>query len=71
MLAGLIGRRAFGIHAVDDTGDGPALFRAECDMGLEGTVSKRSQSTYRPGPKKCASWVKVKNKCDRLHAVSR
>ena len=62
-LAGLLGRRAFGVHAVDyDTGDGPALFRAACDMGLEGIISKRAESKYRPGPKKCESWVKVKNK---------
>jgi ATP-dependent DNA ligase len=63
-LAGLFGRReTSGVHVVDyDTGDGPSLFRAACDMGLEGIVSKRADSKYRPGPKGCESWVKVKNK---------
>ena len=45
-------------HATDD---GAALFRAACRMGLEGIVSKRMASTYRPGPKACRSWVKVRN----------
>ena len=45
-------------HATDD---GAALFRAACRMGLEGIVSKRMVCTYRPGPKACRSWVKVRN----------
>jgi bifunctional non-homologous end joining protein LigD len=44
-----------------DTGDGAALFRAACRMGLEGIVSKKMASTYRPGPKACRSWIKVRN----------
>lgn len=52
-----------GILPVDhDTGDGAALFRAACKMGLEGIVSKRAESRYMPGPKRCLSWRKVKNK---------
>jgi bifunctional non-homologous end joining protein LigD len=43
------------------TGDGAALFRAACRMGLEGIVSKKMSSTYRPGPKACRSWIKVRN----------
>lgn len=39
---------------------GPDLFRAACDLGLEGLVSKRRQSRYRGGRQ--ASWIKVKNR---------
>jgi ATP-dependent DNA ligase len=35
---------------------GPDLFRAACDMGLEGMVSK----PYRAG--RCTHWIKVKNR---------
>ena len=38
---------------------GPDLFRAACNMGLEGLVSKRRDRPYRGGPSK--DWVKVKN----------
>jgi bifunctional non-homologous end joining protein LigD len=31
---------------------GPDLFRAACDMGLEGLVSKRSDRSYRGGRSK-------------------
>ena len=41
---------------------GPDLFRAACDMGLEGMVSKRADRPYRAGRSK--NWIKVKN---RLH----
>jgi bifunctional non-homologous end joining protein LigD len=41
---------------------GPDLFRAACDMGLEGLVSKRRDRRYQGGRSKC--WVKVK---DRNH----
>jgi ATP-dependent DNA ligase len=43
-------------------GDGKALFAAACRMGVEGIISKKIDSPYRPGPKRCLSWVKVKNK---------
>lgn len=39
---------------------GPVLFRAACDMGLEGLVSKRSDRPYRGGRSK--DWIKVKNR---------
>jgi bifunctional non-homologous end joining protein LigD len=38
--------------------DGPELYAAVCEHGLEGIVAKRSASTYRPGQR---GWVKVKN----------
>jgi len=39
---------------------GPDLFKAACDMGLEGMVSKRADRPYRAGRSK--DWVKVKNR---------
>lgn len=39
---------------------GPDLFRAACNMGLEGLVSKRSDRPYRGGRSK--DWVKMKNR---------
>jgi bifunctional non-homologous end joining protein LigD len=46
---------------------GPDLFRAACQMGLEGLVSKRRDRPYQAGRSK--HWVKVKN---RKHpAISR
>jgi bifunctional non-homologous end joining protein LigD len=38
--------------------DGPALYAAVCEQGLEGMVAKRSASTYRPGQR---GWIKIKN----------
>jgi bifunctional non-homologous end joining protein LigD len=38
----------------------PDLFRAACDMGLEGLVSKRSDRPYRGG--RSPHWIKVKNR---------
>ena len=35
--------------------DGPALFHATCEQGLEGVVAKRRDSLYRPGER---GWVK-------------
>jgi bifunctional non-homologous end joining protein LigD len=57
----LLARRADGIHlAPFEQGEiGPDLFRAACDMMLEGLVSKRRDSRYRPGPSR--DWIKVKN----------
>ncbi len=43
------------------TGDGPAVFEQACAMGLEGIVSKRSGSPYRPGVRG-REWVKTKCK---------
>jgi len=39
---------------------GPDLFRAACNMGLEGLVSKRRDRPYRAGRSK--HWLKVKNR---------
>ena len=39
---------------------GPDLFRAACNMGLEGLVSKRRDRPYQAGRSK--HWVKIKNR---------
>jgi bifunctional non-homologous end joining protein LigD len=39
---------------------GPDLFRAACNMGLEGLVSKRADRRYRGG--RSPDWIKVKNR---------
>jgi bifunctional non-homologous end joining protein LigD len=39
--------------------DGPALFKATLEQGLEGVVCKRLEGTYRPGRR---DWIKVKHK---------
>jgi ATP-dependent DNA ligase len=39
--------------------DGPALFAAVVEQGLEGIVAKPRASTYRPGER---DWLKVKNR---------
>jgi bifunctional non-homologous end joining protein LigD len=62
-LARVLRRANDGIHLCEHhEGDGPALFEAACRLGLEGIVSKKAASIYRPGPKKTTAWVKVKNK---------
>ena len=60
-LARLLARRTDGIFiAPFEQGEiGPDLFRAACNMGLEGLVSKRRDSAYRAG--RSPHWVKVKN----------
>jgi bifunctional non-homologous end joining protein LigD len=40
-------------------GDGPTVFAHACKLGLEGIVSKRLGSRYRPGRSK--DWLKLKN----------
>jgi bifunctional non-homologous end joining protein LigD len=61
-LARLLSRRPDGIFVAPyETGEiGPDLFRAACNMGLEGVVSKRIDRPYRAGRSK--DWVKVKNR---------
>ena len=39
--------------------DGAVVFRAACNLGLEGVVAKRIDSRYRPG--RCRDWIKVKD----------
>jgi bifunctional non-homologous end joining protein LigD len=61
-LSRLFARRPDGIFLSDfEQGEiGPDLFRAACNMGLEGLVSKRRDRPYRSGRSK--DWVKVKNR---------
>ena len=60
-LARLLARRSEGIFVAPfERGEiGPDLFRAACNMGLEGLVSKRRDRPYRAG--RSPYWVKVKN----------
>ena len=57
----VLARRADGIHlAPFEQGEiGPDLFKAACNMMLEGLVSKRRDSRYRAGTSR--DWVKNKN----------
>ena len=61
-LARLLARRPEGIFVSDfEQGEiGPDLFRHACKFGLEGMVSKRRDSRYRPG--RSPDWIKVKNR---------
>jgi bifunctional non-homologous end joining protein LigD len=61
-LAGLLASRPDGIFVAPfEQGEiGPDLFRAACNMGLEGLVSKRIDRPYRGG--RSPDWVKVKNR---------
>ena len=61
-LARLLARRPDGIFVAPfEQGEiGPELFRAACDMGLEGLVSKRRDRPYQAGRSK--HWIKVKNR---------
>ncbi|WP_035977906.1 RNA ligase family protein [Bradyrhizobium sp. th.b2] len=60
-LAKLLRRRPEGIFVAPlELGEiGPDLFRADCDMGLEGLVSKHRERRYRP---RTCDWIKVKNR---------
>ena len=61
-LARLLARRPDGIFVAPfEQGEiGTDLFRACCNMGLEGLVSKRVDRPYRSG--RSPDWVKVKNR---------
>jgi ATP-dependent DNA ligase len=61
-LTRLLARRPDGIFIISfEQGEiGPDLFRAACDMGLEGLVSKRRDRPYQSGRSK--HWMKVKNR---------
>ena len=39
--------------------DGAVVFRAACNMGLEGIVAKRRDSRYHSG--RSRDWIKIKN----------
>jgi ATP-dependent DNA ligase len=58
----LLARRPDGIFVApfEDGDIGPDLFRAACNMGLEGIVSKRRDRPYQGG--RSRDWVKVKNR---------
>jgi bifunctional non-homologous end joining protein LigD len=43
-------------------GEGKALLDATAELGVEGVVAKRLDSTYEPG-RRTAAWIKVKNVC--------
>jgi ATP-dependent DNA ligase len=61
-LSRLLARRPDGIFwsAFEQGEIDPDLFRAACNMGLEGLVSKRRDRPYRGGRSK--DWIKVKNR---------
>jgi ATP-dependent DNA ligase len=61
-LARLLARRPEGIFVSDfEQGEiGADLFRAACNIGLEGLVSKRRDRPYRAG--RSPDWIKVKNR---------
>jgi bifunctional non-homologous end joining protein LigD len=61
-LERLLARRPEGIFVNPfERGEmGPDLFRAACNMGLEGLVSKRRDRPYQAG--RCRYWIKVKNR---------
>lgn len=46
------------LYSDHQAGEGPAVFRKACEMGLEGIVSKRADAHYRSG--RSRSWLKVK-----------
>jgi bifunctional non-homologous end joining protein LigD len=49
-----------GVKIIDSvTGRGCDLFRAVTQLGLEGVMAKRAESTYRPG-KRSRAWLKIK-----------
>ena len=58
----LLARRPDGIFVAQfEQGEiGPDLFRAACNMGLEGLVSKRRDRPYRAG--RSRDWIKIKNR---------
>jgi bifunctional non-homologous end joining protein LigD len=60
-LAEVVGSRQDGVirYASHIVGDGPAVHRQACAMGLEGIVSKRRDATYK-WAKRDPSWQKVK-----------
>ncbi len=63
LLAQVVQGKGF-IRALDHIeGNGDALFAFCTEQRLEGVVSKRFASVYRPGPSRSDDWIKIK--CDR------
>ena len=59
-LASVLAKAAPGLRFNEHIeADGPTVFAHACRMGLEGIVSKRTNSTYRSGPSR--DWLKSKN----------
>ena len=60
-LAHLLAEADEGIRLCEhiEDADGAVVFRAACNMGLEGIVAKRRDSRYRSG--RCRDWIKIKN----------
>ena len=61
LLAQLLTLAGEGIRLCEhiEDADGAVVFRAACNMGLEGIVAKRRDSRCRSG--RCRDWIKVKN----------
>ena len=60
-LKKLLGKKISGLQYVEHLkGDGATIFEHACQLGLEGIVSKRADSIYRPGQSK--NWLKIKNR---------
>jgi ATP-dependent DNA ligase len=60
-LTRLLRRSRDGVQLVEhiDVSDGATVFEHACNLGLEGIVSKRRDSVYRPG--RSRMWLKIKN----------
>ena len=60
-LTGLLRDSAPGIRLCEhiEDADGAVVFRAACNLGLEGIVAKRRDSRYHSG--RSRDWIKVKN----------
>lgn len=56
------------VHPVESFNDGPALFAAVSEKGMEGIVAKEKGSLYRSG-KKHPSWQKVKYRLKQLVTI--
>jgi len=60
MLFGLIGEGKWNLRTIDYIqGHGPDFFLLACNQNLEGIISKKAGSIYRPG-NRSKEWVKVK-----------
>ncbi len=61
-LAKVLQRSRDGIQIVEhiEAVDGATVFEQACKLGLEGIISKRRDSVYRPG--RSRMWLKIKNR---------
>jgi bifunctional non-homologous end joining protein LigD len=58
-LSGLVADTGAIVFSETIEGEGELVFAKACEMGVEGTVSKRVGSFYQSGP--CRSWLKTRN----------